>query len=246
MSGAPILEVSGLRAGYVPDVDIVAGVDVRIATGEIVTIVGANGAGKSTLIKAVVGLVPVRAGSVRLRGTSIGGERPHRIARRGVGYVPQLDNVFAAMTVEENLEIAVHGVPKAEVTARRERMAELFPLLAGARRRPAGLLSGGQRQMVAMARALMAEPSVLLLDEPSAGLAPEFVEVVFQKVREIRDSGVTVLMVEQNARRALAMSDRGYVLELGRNRFEGTGRELLHNEMVIELYLGRGTKEAGG
>jgi ABC-type branched-subunit amino acid transport system ATPase component len=241
-----ILEVSGLRAGYVPEVDILAGVDVHVAEGEIVTIVGANGAGKSTLIKAVVGLVPVRDGSILLRGAPIVGKRPHEVARSGVGYVPQLDNVFPSMSVDENLEIAARGVTKAELAARRERMAVLFPVLAGAGRRAAGLLSGGQRQMVAMARALMAEPSVLLLDEPSAGLSPEYVELVFQKVREIRDSGVTVLMVEQNARRALAMSDRGYVLELGRNRFEGTGRELLDNETVIELYLGRGGKEAGG
>jgi ABC-type branched-subunit amino acid transport system ATPase component len=243
MSAARILDVSGLRAGYVPEVDILAGVDVHVLEGEIVTIVGANGAGKSTLVKAVVGLVPVRDGSVLLRGSSIAGERPHRIDRRGVGYVPQLDNVFPAMTVEENLGIAARGLPKAELLARRERMESLFPALVAARRRPAGLLSGGQRQMVAMARALMAEPSVLLLDEPSAGLAPDYVDLVFQKVREIRDSGVTVLMVEQNARRALAMSDRGYVLELGRNRFEGTGRELLDNETVVELYLGRAGKE---
>jgi ABC-type branched-subunit amino acid transport system ATPase component len=238
------LEVQGLRAGYVPEVDIVAELDLEVRAGEIVTVVGPNGAGKSTLIKAIIGLVPVRAGRVLLRGEEIGGERPHRIARRGLGYVPQLDNVFPSMTVEENLEMAAGALPKRELRARRERMESLFPPLVAARRRPAGLLSGGQRQMVAMARALMAEPSVLLLDEPSAGLAPEYVELVFQKVREIRDAGVTVLMVEQNARRALAMSDRGYVLELGRNRFEGPGRDLLNNETVVELYLGRGGGEA--
>jgi neutral amino acid transport system ATP-binding protein len=236
----PVVEVRGLRAGYVPEVDIVAELDLVVRRGEIVTVVGPNGAGKSTLVKAIAGLVPVREGSVRLRGEEIAGERPHRIIRRGLGYVPQLDNVFPSLTVEENLAMAGGALPKRELRERRERLEELFPPLVAARRRPAGLLSGGQRQMVAMARALVPEPSVLLLDEPSAGLAPAYVELVFEKVREIRDAGVTVLMVEQNARRALAMSDRGYVLELGRNRFEGPGRELLNNETVIELYLGRG------
>lgn len=240
---APVIEARGLRAGYVPEVDIVAELDLEVREGEIVTVVGPNGAGKSTVIKAIMGLVPVRAGKVLLGGEDIAGEPPHRIARRGVGYVPQLDNVFASMTVEENLDMAAGALSKRELRARRERLEDLFPPLAATRRRAAGLLSGGQRQMVAMARALMAEPSVLILDEPSAGLAPEYVELVFAKVREIRDGGVTVLMVEQNARRALAMSDRGYVLELGRNRFEGRGRELLDNETVVELYLGRGAGE---
>jgi branched-chain amino acid transport system ATP-binding protein/neutral amino acid transport system ATP-binding protein len=242
MSGA-VVAVEGLRAGYVPEVDIVAELDLEVRAGEIVTVVGPNGAGKSTLIKAIVGLVPVRAGRVLLRGEDIAGERPHRVARRGLGYVPQLDNVFPSMTVAENLDIAAGGLGKRELRERRDRLEALFPPLVEARKRPAGLLSGGQRQMVAMARALMPEPSVLLLDEPSAGLAPEYVELVFEKVREIRDAGVTVLMVEQNARRALAMSDRGYVLELGRNRFEGPARELLNNETVVELYLGRGGRE---
>jgi neutral amino acid transport system ATP-binding protein len=238
-----VIDVQRLRAGYVPEVDIVADIDLQVRSGEIVTVVGPNGAGKSTLIKAIVGLVPVRAGRVVLRGEDIAGERPHRIARRGLGYVPQLDNVFPSMTVEENLNMAAGALAKRELRARRERLEELFPPLVATRRRAAGLLSGGQRQMVAMARALMPEPSVLILDEPSAGLAPEYVELVFAKVRAIRDAGVTVLMVEQNARRALAMSDRGYVLELGRNRFEGRGRDLLDNETVVDLYLGRGGKE---
>jgi ABC-type branched-subunit amino acid transport system ATPase component len=240
---ARVLEVERLRAGYVPEVDILHGVDVHVDAGEIVTVVGANGAGKSTLIKAIVGLAPVRDGDVRLGGETIAGQRPHKVARRGLGYVPQLNNVFPSMTVEENLEMATLGASKAELRTRRERVEALFPPLGPARKRIAGLLSGGQRQMVAMARALMAEPTVLLLDEPSAGLAPEYVELVFEKVLEIRASGVTVLMIEQNARRALALSDRGYVLELGRNRFEGSGRSLLDNPIVVELYLGRGTTE---
>jgi ABC-type branched-subunit amino acid transport system ATPase component len=156
-----------------------------------------------------------------------------------MGYVPQLENVFPSLTVEENLDIPARGLGRAEQHRRVEALYELFPPLRPARRRPAGLLSGGQRQMVAMARAMVPEPSLLLLDEPSAGLAPEYVELVFKKILEIRKSGVTILIVEQNARRALALSDRGYVLELGRNRFEGPGPELLKNETVIELYLGR-------
>jgi len=161
-----------------------------------------------------------------------------------MGYVPQLENVFPSLTVEENLDIPARGLGRAEQHRRTQALYELFPPLRPARRRPAGLLSGGQRQMVAMARALVPEPELLLLDEPSAGLAPEYVELVFQKILDIRKSGVTILIVEQNARRALALSDRGYVLELGRNRFEGLGPELLKNETVIELYLGR--QKTGG
>jgi ABC-type branched-subunit amino acid transport system ATPase component len=239
-----IVQVNRVTAGYVPEVDILTELSLQVRKGEIIAVVGPNGAGKSTLIKAIVGLVPVRAGTIRLRGADITGEATHRIARRGLGYVPQRDNVFPSMSVDENLEIAAGDLGRAELRTRRRRVLELFPPLAGALRRPAGLLSGGERQMVAMARALMAEPTVLALDEPSAGLAPEYVELVFEKVLEIRAAGVTVLMVEQNARRALALSDRGYVLELGRCRFEGSGRELLANETVIELYLGRGDTEA--
>jgi ABC-type branched-subunit amino acid transport system ATPase component len=157
-------------------------------------------------------------------------------------YVPQLDNVFPSLTVEENLDLAVAGLEKEELRSRREAVYELFSPLAPARGRQAGLLSGGQRQMLAMARALMPRPQVLLLDEPSAGLAPEYVTLVFEKIVEIRNAGVTVLVVEQNARRSLALSDRGYVLELGRNVFEGRREELLNNETVVELYLGRRAK----
>jgi neutral amino acid transport system ATP-binding protein len=159
-----------------------------------------------------------------------------------MSYVPQLDNVFPSLTVEENLDLAVVGADKEELRGRRDDVYEVFPPLVPARRRQAGLLSGGQRQMLAMARALMPHPQMLLLDEPSAGLAPEYVALVFDKIVEIRDAGVTVLVVEQNARRSLALSDRGYVLELGHSRFEGSGEELLKNETVVELYLGRRTK----
>jgi neutral amino acid transport system ATP-binding protein len=238
-----LLEVSALVAGYVPEVNILTGIDLTLQRGEIVTVVGPNGAGKSTLLKVMFGLLRPRQGSVRLRGERIDSLQPHQVARRGMGYVPQLENVFPSLTVEENLDIPARRMGRAEQRRRMDSLYELFPPLRLARKRPAGLLSGGQRQMVAMARALVPEPELLLLDEPSAGLAPEYVELVFQKILEIRKSGVTVLIVEQNARRALALSDRGYVLELGHNRFEGPGPELLKNETVIELYLGR--KKAG-
>jgi neutral amino acid transport system ATP-binding protein len=234
-----LLEVNGLIAGYVPEVNILSGIDLTLRRGEIVTVVGPNGAGKSTLLKVMFGLLRPRQGSVRFKGDRIDALQPHQVARRGMGYVPQLENVFPSLTVEENLDIPARGIGRAEQRRRLDALYELFPPLRPARRRPAGLLSGGQRQMVAMARALVPEPELLLLDEPSAGLAPEYVELVFKKILEIRKSGVTILIVEQNARRALALSDRGYVLELGRNRFEGPGPELLKNETVIELYLGR-------
>jgi ABC-type branched-subunit amino acid transport system ATPase component len=239
-----LLEARGLVAGYVPEVNILTGIDLKLERGEIVTVVGPNGAGKSTLLKVMFGLLRPREGSVRLKGERIDALQPHQVARRGMGYVPQLENVFPSLTVEENLDIPARRLGRAEQRRRVDSLYELFPQLRQARRRPAGLLSGGQRQMVAMARALVPAPELLLLDEPSAGLAPEYVELVFQKILEIRKSGVTVLIVEQNARRALALSDRGYVLELGHNRFEGPGRELLKNETVIELYLGR--QKTGG
>ena len=239
---AHLLEAKHVTAGYVRDVDILRDLHLYVDDGEVVSVVGPNGAGKSTLIKAIFGLVRIREGSIRLRGEEISSLAPHRIARRGMSYVPQLDNIFPSLSIEENLDLAVVGADKDELRTRRNELYELFPPLAAARKRQAGLLSGGQRQMLAMARALMPRPQVLLLDEPSAGLAPEYVTLVFDKIVEIRKAGVTVLVVEQNARRSLALSDRGYVLELGRNRFEGRGDELLNNETVIELYLGRRSK----
>jgi ABC-type branched-subunit amino acid transport system ATPase component len=228
-----VLRTEGLVAGYVPEVDILHGVDVRVEAGEIVTVVGPNGAGKSTLIRAVIGLLRPREGRVVLRGEDITGLRPHTVVAKGVGYVAQRDNVFATMSVEENLELGARSAD-ADVPA----MWELFPRLRERRRQQAGTLSGGERQMLAMARALVAQPDLLLLDEPSAGLSPQFVDVIFEKIAEINARGVPILMVEQNARRALAMSSRGYVLDLGRNRFEGRGYELLHDPKVVDLYLG--------
>ena len=235
-SNGAVLEVEGLVAGYVPEVDILTGVNLTVDDGEIVTVIGPNGAGKSTLIKSIFGLLPPRQGRVVLRSEDLTGMRPHLITRRGMSYVPQLDNVFESLTVDENLEMG--ALKRGTLRQRMGEMYELFPRLGERRRQAAGTMSGGERQMVAMARALMPDPKVLLLDEPSAGLAPAFVEAIFEKISEINRHGVTIVMVEQNARRALAMSTRGYVLDLGQNRFEGRGEELLHDPKVAELYLG--------
>jgi ABC-type branched-subunit amino acid transport system ATPase component len=231
-----VLVIEDLVAGYVPEVDILNGVSIEVREGEIVTVVGPNGAGKSTLIKAIFGLLPPRRGRVVFRGDDLAGQKPHVITRRGMSYVPQLDNVFPSLTVEENLEMG--SLDRRRTSQRIRDMYELFPRLGERRTQPAGTLSGGERQMLAMARALMPDPQVLLLDEPSAGLAPAFVEAIFAKIEEINRAGVTLVMVEQNARRALGMSDRGYVLDLGENRFEGAGRDLLGDPKVAELYLG--------
>jgi neutral amino acid transport system ATP-binding protein len=231
-----VLVTEELVAGYLPEVDILNGVTIRVREGQIVTVIGPNGAGKSTLLKTIFGLLPPRRGRVLFRGEDLAGERPHGITRRGMSYVPQLDNVFPSLTVEENLEIG--SLDRSRTAERIEAMYELFPRLGERQRQRAATMSGGERQLLATARALMPDPEVLLIDEPSAGLAPAFVEAIFAKVEEINDQGVTVVMVEQNARRALGMSDRGYVLDLGQNRFEGPGRELLENPKVTELYLG--------
>jgi ABC-type branched-subunit amino acid transport system ATPase component len=231
-----ILETEAIVAGYLPEVDILSGVSIRVGEGEIVTVIGPNGAGKSTLIKTIFGLLRPREGRVVFRGEDISGRKPHDITRRGLSYVPQLDNVFQSLTVEENLEMG--SLDTSTTTAQIERMYELFPRLGERTGQAAGTMSGGERQMVAMARALMPDPQVLLLDEPSAGLAPAFVEAIFEKIEDVNRAGVTIVMVEQNARRALAMSDRGYVLDLGQDRFEGPGRQLLEDPKVAELYLG--------
>ena len=233
---ASLLETEGLVAGYVPEVDILNGVSIRVAEGEIVTVIGPNGAGKSTLIKTIFGLLHPRRGTIVFEGDDITVLKPHECTQRGLSYVPQLDNVFPSLTVEENLEMG--SLDRSRTAEQIERMYELFPRLGERRGQVVGTMSGGERQMVAMARALMPDPRVLLLDEPSAGLAPAFVEAIFQKVEDINRAGVTIVMVEQNARRALGLSNRGYVLDVGRNRFEGGGRELLEDENVAELYLG--------
>ena len=235
-SNGALLTVDGLVAGYVPEVDILNGVDLSVQEGQIVTVIGPNGAGKSTLIKSVFGLLPPRQGRVSLRGEDLTGLPPHSITRRGMSYVPQLDNIFPSLTVEENLQMG--ALERRSARERIEAIYDLFPRLGERTSQAAGTMSGGERQMLAMGRALIPDPQLLLLDEPSAGLAPAFVEAIFERVEDINRRGVTIVMVEQNARRALGMSDRGYVLDLGTNRFEGSGRDLLHDPKVADLYLG--------
>jgi len=235
--GSPLLEARDLVAGYVPGVDVLNGCNLVLHPGELVGIIGPNGAGKSTLLKALFGLVPIRSGSVTLRGDAITNLRADALVRRGVGFVPQNNNVFPSLTVEENLQMGAFQAPRT-FAARFERVVDLFPTLGERRRQRAGSLSGGERQMVAMARALMMEPSVLLLDEPSAGLSPVRQDETFLRTRRINKAGVSVVMVEQNARRALQICDRAYVLDQGANAYSGPGRSLMHDPKVIELYLG--------
>jgi len=238
VTDAEILAAEQLVAGYEPDVPIIRGVSIAIHRGEIVVILGPNGAGKSTLIKAIAGLVAVTAGRIRLAGQDITGVPAHRIVHQGVAFVPQTDNVFTAMTVDENLELSGHVLPQARRRRQIEAMYDLFPDLAAQRRSAAGRLSGGQRQMLAIARGLMIEPVVLMLDEPSAGLSPKLVQSCFAKLAEIRQSGVTILLVEQNARAALAIGDRAYVLADGQNRHEAAAAALANDPAVARLYLG--------
>jgi len=232
-----VVEITDLIAGYVPGVDILRGATMHVDTGEMVCIIGPNGAGKSTLVKAIFGLVPIRSGTVRLNGDEITGAPGHELVSRGVGYVPQVRNVFGTLNVEENLRMGVFLRP-GEFHRRRDEIFELFPVLGERRHQRAESLSGGQRQVLAMGRALMMEPSLLLLDEPSAGLSPSMQDEVFERVGAINAQGVSVLIVEQNAHKALRICHRGYVLDQGSVAYSGSGPELLHDPMVIELYLG--------
>lgn len=239
----PLLEVAALEAGY-DDALILRGVDLAAGSEQIVAIVGPNGAGKSTLLKAIYGLVRPRKGTVRFDGEDVTGERADRLTRRGMNLVPQVDNVFPTLTIAENLHVGALVLPRAERQAAIDRMLELFPLLAERRRQRAGSLSGGQRKLVALARALVTRPRLLLLDEPSAGLSPMAIDLVFETLVEIRALGIAIVMVEQNARRALGLADAGFVLEMGRNAYSGAGRELLDDPRVAELYLGGSGKTA--
>ncbi|GAA4896148.1 branched-chain amino acid transport system ATP-binding protein [Stackebrandtia albiflava] len=236
-SQGALLVADELFAGYSTDVDILHGADLYAAEGELVGIIGPNGAGKSTLLKSLFGMVRVRRGRVTLAGEEITNFKAHALVPRGVGFVPQTNNVFAQLTIEENLEMGTFLRPK-RFAERFGFVTELFPTLADRRKQRAGSLSGGERQMVAMARALMMEPSVLLLDEPSAGLSPMMQDEVFAQTKRINSAGVTVVMVEQNARRCLQICDRGYVLDQGRNAYSASGTDLVNDPKVIELYLG--------
>jgi ABC-type branched-subunit amino acid transport system ATPase component len=236
--GERLLAVEDVTAGYGP-MDILHGVSLHVEAGEIVSIIGPNGAGKSTAFKTIVGFLRPRRGRVRFNGEDITGLPPHVVVRRGLAYVPQGRIVFPQMTVLENLEMGAYiERDRTRVQAVLERVYGLFPVLAERRRQRAGTMSGGEQQMVAIARALMTTPSLILLDEPSLGLAPKFVTLIFDKLQQMRAAGYTLMVVEQNAARALAIADRGYVLELGRNRFEGPGPRLLADPEVRRLYLG--------
>jgi len=234
----PLLVAESLTAGY-GRIDILHGVSLTVHANEIVSIIGPNGAGKSTAFKTIVGFLTPRAGRVTFNGEDVTGLRPDLVLRRGLAYVPQGRIVFPQMTVLENLEMGAYiERDPARVAAALERVYAMFPILAERRKQSAGTMSGGEQQMVAIARALMTTPRLILLDEPSLGLSPKFVTLIFEKLVELRQAGYTLMVVEQNATRALAIADRGYVLELGRNRFEGAGPSLLADPEVKRLYLG--------
>jgi len=231
-----ILEVKDLVSGY-SEVMILNGVSIHLCENEIVSIIGPNGAGKSTLMKSIFGLINVKQGSVTFDGRAITGMRANQLVNLGMSYVPQEKNVFLSLTVEENLQMGAF-IRKDDISPSMDKVFELFPFIADKRKSVSGTLSGGGRQMLALGRALMLDPKLLLLDEPSAGLAPLVRDEIFSKIMEIRQTGVAILMVEQNAKKALEMSDRGYVLVMGKNRYEDTGQALLANPEVGRLYLG--------
>ena len=235
--GTPLLVLDTVVAGY-EEVEVLRGISLTVRAGDIVSIIGANGAGKSTLLRTIFGMLHPRAGSIRIGGEEIGGREPVEVLKRGVGYVPQGRCNFPAMSVEENLEMGAYLRRDSRVREDIEAVLARFPHLAAKRREPAGTLSGGQQQILEMGIALLLHPRLLLVDEPSLGLDPRMVELVFETILAINREGTTLLMVEQNARKALSVSHRGFVLELGRNRFEGTGQELLDDPDVRLHYLG--------
>jgi len=234
---APCLKGVDLVGGYLPGVDILRGCSAELYKHEIVGVIGPNGAGKSTLLRALFGQLKIRSGSVELNGVAVTGVATHELVRRGVGFVPQLRNVFGTLTVRENLRMGAFQDARA-FDQRLEELVQRFPRLGERINQRAGSLSGGERQVLAMSRALMAKPTVLLLDEPSAGLSPSMQDEVFDAIVEVNRSGVAVLMVEQNARRCLEIANRGYVLDQGKDAYTGTGAQLLDDPKVIELYLG--------
>ena len=242
-SPSPALVISDLDAGYGPTL-ITRGISLSVGNGEMVTVIGPNGSGKSTTIKAIFGLADVSGGSIRLHGEDITGERADRLIQMGIGYVPQAGNIFPTLSVRENVEMGAFTL-SGDVRPNIEQVQELFPLLRERWKGNAGQLSGGQRQMLALARALVAEPSVLLLDEPTAGLAPQIVDQVLDQIREINATGVSILLVEQNAIKALRHSDRAYVFARGRNFFDDTADALLKNPDIGRVFLGLGGTEDG-
>ncbi len=233
----PVVEIKDLFAGYLPGINIINGADLVANKGELIGIIGPNGAGKSTLLKSMFGMVKVRGGEINLNGEDITGLKANQLVSRGVGFVPQTNNVFQSLTIEENLQMGLYQRPK-HYEERLEFVTSIFAELGKRLKQRAGSLSGGERQMVAMSRALMMDPAVLLLDEPSAGLSPARQDEAFIRVSEINKAGVTTIMVEQNARRCLQICDRGYVLDQGEDAYTGSGRDLLNDPKVIGLYLG--------
>lgn len=240
---AALLSVEGVVAGYKPDLPIIHGITLNVGEAEMVTIIGPNGAGKSTLVKAIAGIVPISAGEVRLGGNDITHMATHRMAAASIAYVPQTANVFTTLTIHENLLVGASALPKAEAHRRVERGYESFPALKDYRHKKANVLSGGQRQMLAVARALLTAPRLMMLDEPSAGLSPLMVSEVFQRLKALVEEGVSILMVEQNAKAALAISHRTYVLAEGCNRIDGRSAELAVDPRVTSIYLGAGGRK---
>ncbi len=231
-----ILKTEDITVGYT-EVDVLHNVHIRVNAGEIVSVIGPNGAGKSTLLKTIFGILKPRHGNVTLKDEDITGLKPDRIVRKGISYVPQVNNVFPSMSVQENLEMGAF-IRNDDYSSRLEEVYDLFPILRERSKQKVGQLSGGQRQMVAMGRALMLDPQILLLDEPSAGLAPQLVSMIFEKIGEVNATGVAMVIVEQNAREALKMAHHGYVLAMGRNVLDDGGEALLANEQIARLYLG--------
>ncbi|MDJ0580232.1 ABC transporter ATP-binding protein [Crocosphaera sp.] len=237
-----ILEVKDVYAGYVKDLNILQGINFRISLGELVAVIGPNGAGKSTLVKTIFGLLKTNQGEIIFKDKNIAGLKSDQIVKLGMCYVPQIQNVFATLSIEENLEMGAF-ISHSSLKKQKEKIYTMFPRLAERRRQKAGTLSGGERQMLAMGRALMLDPDVLLLDEPSAALSPILVNSVFEQIKAINETGKAIVLVEQNAKKALMMADRAYVLENGCDRFEGTGEELLNDPKVAQLYLGAAHQE---
>jgi len=234
-----ILEARNVVAGYVEGVDILQGANLSVYAGELVTVIGSNGAGKSTLAKTIFGLVPVRSGEILFGDRPIVGLKPEQIVRQGISYVPQVANVFPSLSVADNLEMGAY-TRDGSIKELKTKIYETFPVLAKRRHQRAGTLSGGERQMLAMGRALMLDPKLLILDEPSAALSPILVQDIFNLIQKINQAGTSIILVEQNARKALAIADRGYVMHLGKDEFTGKGADLLNDPEVAELYLGMG------